>query len=98
MLQSNGTKGVDMSGSISLANAKAHLSAVVKEVSSTESEYVITVRGVPMARIVPMPKRQARELRGFGSLKTDKPPMPPDVMHGEWRKAVEREHAATPRH
>ena len=87
-----------MSDSISLATAKAHLSAVVKEVSSTESEYVITVRGVPMARIVPMPKRQPRELRGFGSLKTDKPPMPLDEMHGEWRKAVEREHATSPRY
>ncbi len=87
-----------MSQSISLAAAKARLSAVVREVGSTDAEYVITVRGVPTARIVPMPKRAARDLRGFGALKTDKAPMPPEEMHREWGRAVESRYAPPSRH
>lgn len=77
-----------MSQSISLSTAKARLSAVVREAGSTDAEYVITVRGVPTARIVPIPKRAARDLRGFGALKTDRPPMPPEEMHREWGRAA----------
>ncbi|MBI5751972.1 MAG: type II toxin-antitoxin system prevent-host-death family antitoxin [Hydrogenophilales bacterium] len=56
---------------VSLADAKAHLSAVVDEVEAGE-EIVITRRGQPVARIVAERKRPAgnaaalvKELRAF---------------------------------
>ena len=56
---------------ISLAEAKAHLSAVLDDVA-TGQQVVITRRGRPVARIVPEPVARKRaasawveELRGF---------------------------------
>ena len=39
---------------INLFEAKAHLSALVKSVAETGQDYVVTVRGKPMVRIVPL--------------------------------------------
>lgn len=86
-----------MDNSISIADAKAKLSAVVRDVGDTGSEYVITVRGVPVARIIPVPK-QPRVLRGFGALTTNKPPLSSEEIEAEWRRAAEERYATAARH
>jgi prevent-host-death family protein len=47
-----------MTSSLSLFEAKAHLSEVVREVSSSGTEKIVTVRGKPMVRIVPYAENQ----------------------------------------
>ncbi|MCG8478715.1 MAG: type II toxin-antitoxin system prevent-host-death family antitoxin [Spirochaetales bacterium] len=42
---------------INLFEAKAHLSALVRSVAETGQDYVVTVRGKPMVRIVPIEKQ-----------------------------------------
>ena len=42
---------------INLFEAKAHLSALVKSVAETGQDYIVTVRGKPMVRIVPIEKQ-----------------------------------------
>ena len=44
---------------INLFEAKAHLSALVKSVAETGQDYVVTVRGKPMVRIVPLEEQPA---------------------------------------
>ena len=78
--------------SIPLAEAKARLSAVVRDVGSADVEYVITVRGVPAARIVPVDGARPRALAGFGALRTDRPPLTAEEAHAEWRRAAEARH------
>lgn len=47
-----------MTSSISLFEAKAHLSELVREVASSGTEKTVTVRGKPMVRIVPYDQNQ----------------------------------------
>ena len=46
---------------VALYEAKAHLSALVEQVAATGEEVLITRRGKPMARLVPVDDRSAIE-------------------------------------
>ena len=49
-----------MTTAISLSDAKARLSEVVREVRARGEETIITVNGQPAVRIVPLPDRPRR--------------------------------------
>jgi prevent-host-death family protein len=51
-------------GSLSLANAKATLSAVIDRVEQKRLPVTILRRGVPVAQIIPFPGTPAPKLRG----------------------------------
>lgn len=50
---------------ISLFDAKTHLSGIISKVEETQVEYVITKRGRPVARIVPMGKEKKHDIEAL---------------------------------
>lgn len=62
-----------MVSTIALADAKAGLSSVIKDVSDGRAEYIVTVRGEPRAMIVPMPKQSPEVLKAKGILSGKRP-------------------------
>lgn len=82
-----------MVSTIALADAKAGLSSVVREVNSGRAEYVITVRGVPQAMIVPIPKEAPRKLKARGALAGKRPAMTREAEKAAYAKALEGRYA-----
>lgn len=82
-----------MVSTIALANAKADLSAVVKNVSQGKGEYIITVRGEPQAMIVPIPKEVPKVLKAKGILKNKKPLRTRDAEKEAYVKTLEVKYA-----
>lgn len=68
---------------IALTDAKAELSAVVRDVGERGQRYILTVRGEPLAMIVPMPKPAPKVLKAAGMLAG----MRPKVSHEEEKAA-----------
>ena len=64
-----------MPTTIPLSEAKSSLSSLIKDVSETGSEYIVTVRDKPAAMIVPMPKPKPNSLNAFGALAEEKASM-----------------------
>lgn len=78
---------------IALANAKADLSSVVKNVSQGKGEYIITVRGKPQAMIIPVPKEAPKVLKAKGILKNKRPLSSHDAEKSAYAKALEEKYA-----
>lgn len=82
-----------MVSTIALADAKAGLSSVVRDVSRGKAEYVITVRGVPQAMIVPVPKNAPKELKARGILAGKRPVASREAEKAAYAKALEEKYA-----
>lgn len=65
-----------MSTVIPLVEAKARLSSMIQDVKGIGTEYVATVRGVPFAMVVPVPKPAPEHPRAKGVLAGRKPTGP----------------------
>lgn len=57
-----------MASTIAIADAKAKLSSVINHVGKTGAEYIVTVRGEPVAMIVPVPQPAPKKLKAAGML------------------------------
>jgi len=71
---------------VQIAEAKAHLSALIEQVEAGE-EIIIARRGKPVARLIPEPKALKsaaevfREAWSLGGLDLEQPPeLPPDTV------------------
>lgn len=82
-----------MAATIALAEAKAGLSSVVKRVSDTGCEYIVTVRGVPRAMIVPIPKTSAKACKAKGMLAGKHPPVSRAEEKAAYARALEATYA-----
>lgn len=76
-----------------LSEAKAGLSAVVKDVGETGARYVITVRDRPSAMLVPIPKPVPDRLKGYGALAGMRPRATREDEKAAWAEAMEEKHA-----
>ena len=83
---------------VALSEAKAGLSSLVREASESGASYVITVRNVPLAMIVPMPKPRPKALKAFGVLSHGANAEARAKEEGAWARAVEEKHANVARH
>lgn len=81
-----------MPATIPLSEAKSSLSALIKEVSETGSEYVVTVRDKPAAMIIPIPKPKPTSLNAFGALAGKRPIATPEDEKPSWAEAMEEKH------
>lgn len=81
---------------IALAQAKAGLSSVVRDVVDKRAEYVLTVRGVPSALIVPIPKEAPRSLKAAGMLAGGGPVACREDERAAYRDDVEERYAVLP--
>lgn len=85
-----------MSASIALAEAKAHLSSVVRRVDETGAEFVVTVRNRPCAMIVPVPKPAPRKLKAAGALAGRRPAASREAEKAAYREALEAKYVDLP--
>lgn len=82
-----------MPSTIALGDAKAGLSSVIKHVSDTGAEYVVTVRGVPRAMIVPLPKLAPKKLKAMGMLAGKRPIASREAEKAAYAQALEAKYA-----
>lgn len=87
-----------MSTAIALADAKAGLSSVIRDVSEHGVEYVVTVRGVPSAMIVPVPKPAPRKLKAKGMLAGKRPVATREEEKAAYADALGEKYANPSRH
>ncbi|MEC4174870.1 type II toxin-antitoxin system prevent-host-death family antitoxin [Adlercreutzia sp. R21] len=85
-----------MSASIALAEAKAHLSSVIRRVDETGAEFVVTVRNRPCAMIVPVPKPAPRKLKAAGALAGKRPTASRETEKAAYREALEAKYVDLP--
>ena len=76
---------------VSVQEAKARLSQLLRGVAAGE-EITITNRGVPVARLVPVPAEETQRKLGYFSGQMSIPddfdaPLPPDILDGFEGKA-----------
>lgn len=81
-----------MPTTIPLSEAKSSLSSLIKDVSETGSEYIVTVRDKPAAMIIPMPKPKPNSLNAFGALAGKRPVASPKEEKASWAEAMEAKH------
>ena len=83
-----------MPATIPLSEAKSSLSSLIKDVSETGSEYIVTVRDKPAAMIIPMPmpKPKPNSLNAFGALAGKRPVASPEEEKASWAEAMEAKH------
>lgn len=82
-----------MVSTIALADAKAGLSSVIKEVSRGKTEYIVTVRGEPQAMIVPVPNDVPKTLKAKGILAYRHPVESRDAEKAAYIRALEDKYA-----
>lgn len=82
-----------MSTTIALTDAKATLSSVVKKVSESGNEYVITIRDKPAAMIVPIPKPAPTKLKAMGMLAKKRPVASREEEKASYAEALEEKYA-----
>lgn len=82
-----------MPTTIALTDAKATLSSVVKKVSESGNEYVITVRDKPAAMIAPVPKPAPTRLKAMGMLAKKRPLASPEDETASYVEALEAKYA-----
>lgn len=78
---------------IPLSDAKSGLSALVKSVHETGAEYTVTVRGVPLAMIVPVPVPAPTKPKAMGILAGKKPVATRDQEKAAYRRDLEAKYA-----
>ena len=81
-----------MSTTIAIADAKANLSSVIKRVGDFGEAYTVTVRGVPVAKIVPVVPTSPKKHGGFGALAGKRPAVAPELEKESWAEAMEEKH------
>ena len=81
-----------MAQTITLSNAKAELSSIVKKVKESGARYVVTVRDKPAALIVPLQGRGPEQLKGFGALAGRRPQASREEEKAAWAEAMEAKH------
>ena len=81
-----------MPATIPLSEARSSLSSLIKDVSETGSEYIVTVRDKPAAMIIPMPKPKPNSLNAFGALAGKRPVASPEEEKASWAEAMEAKH------
>lgn len=82
-----------MSTTIPFTEAKAKLSSVIQDVKGLGVEYVVTVRGVPSAMIVPMPKPAPGKPKAKGMLAGKKPVATRGMERAAYAEALEEKYA-----
>lgn len=82
-----------MTSTIAIADAKASLSSVIRHVGETGAEYIVTVRGEPLAMIVPMPKPAPKKLKAAGMLAGKRPPVSREEEKVAYAKMLEEKYA-----
>lgn len=88
-LGGGGTVPID----VPLSEAKSRLSALVKSVHETGAEYTVTVRGVPLAMIVPVPAPTPTRARAMGILAGKKPISTRDQEKTDYCRELEAKYA-----
>ena len=78
---------------ISHADAKATLSKVVSDTATKGRRYVITVRNVPKAMIVPIPKPMPQTASAFGMLAGLRPAATRSLEREAYAEALEERYA-----
>lgn len=78
---------------ITLTQAKAKLSDIVREVVEKRTEYVLTVRGISSALIVPIPEKAPKSLKAAGILAGTGPMACRTEERAAYRKDVEERYA-----
>lgn len=86
-----------MEATLALSDAKAGLSAIVRDVRDTGAHYVVTVRDRPAAMIVPLPKPAPKQLRGYGALAGMRPRASREDEKAAWAEAMEAKHGEAAR-
>lgn len=81
-----------MVSTIALADAKAGLSSVIRDVSNTGKEYIVTVRGEPLAMIVPMPQPAPKTPKAMGMLAGKRPVASREAEKAAYAKALEEKY------
>lgn len=82
-----------MTSTIALGDAKARLSAVVRQVKVADARFIITVRGIPSAMIVPIPKAAPTQPHSRGILANRKPIADRAEESAAYREALEQKYA-----
>ena len=82
-----------MATTVALSEAKAGLSSLVKNVHETGAEYTVTVRGVPLAMIVPVPPAVPAKPKALGMLAGKKPVATREQEKAAYRRDLEAKHA-----
>lgn len=82
-----------MNATIPLAEAKAKLSSVIQDVKGLGVEYVVTVRGVPSAMIVPISKAPLGKPKGKGLLAGKRPVATREEERVTYAEALEGKYA-----
>ena len=82
-----------MASMIALSEAKAGLSSVIKDVYKSGKEYIITVRDVPSAMIVPVPKPVPVKLKARGMLAGKRPVATREEERASYIEALEEKYA-----
>ncbi len=82
-----------MSTIVPLSEAKAGLSSLVKNVHETGTEYTLTVRGVPLAMIVPIPTPVPTKPKAMGLLADKKSTATREQEKAEYSRALETKYA-----
>lgn len=82
-----------MPTAIPLSDAKSGLSGLVKRVHETGAEYTVTVRGVPLAMIVPVPTPAPTKPKAKGILAGKKPITTRDREKAAYRHDLEAKYA-----
>ena len=94
MLSNGNVQGVPkMSATIPFTEAKAKLSSVIQDVKALGAEYVVTVRGVPSAMIVPIPKPAAEQPKAKGMLAGKRPVATREEERAAYIEALEGKYA-----
>lgn len=78
---------------VPLSEAKSRLSALVKSVHEIGAEYTVTVRGVPLAMIVPVPAPTPTKTRAMGILAGKKPISTCDQEKTDYCRELEAKYA-----
>lgn len=78
---------------VPLSEAKSRLSALVKSVHETGTEYTVTVRGMPLAMIVPVPAPTPTKARAMGILAGKKPISTRDQEKTNYCRELEAKYA-----
>ena len=82
-----------MAATVALSEAKAGLSSLVKSVHETGVEYTVTVRGVPLAMIVPVPPATPTKPKALGMLAGKRPVATREQEKAAYRHDLEAKHA-----